>query len=84
MRPKLCPKLLHPPCPSSFGRVITDHSDGTKCASCCGAFRKSWFPSLFSIVSQCRRFVVEHFGIGGLGKWDELILPVCLLVGKSV
>lgn len=35
--------------------VCTDHIDGTECASCCGAFRKNWYPSLFSIVSQCRR-----------------------------
>lgn len=29
----------------------TNHSDGTGCASCCDAFRKSWFPSLFEFVS---------------------------------
>lgn len=32
--------------------MITDHIDGTECASCCDAFRKSWFPSLCSIVSH--------------------------------
>lgn len=30
---------------------FTDHSDGTECASCCDAFRTSWFPSLFEFVS---------------------------------
>lgn len=37
----------------------TDHSDGTECASCCDAFRKSWFPSLFQFVS---------FAVVGMGR----------------
>lgn len=39
-------------CSRMIDLVITDRNDGTECASCCGAFRTSWFPSLFSIVSQ--------------------------------
>ena len=56
----------------------TNHSDGTECASCCDAFRKSWFPSLFDlsvslssgwieIVGQCGR---THF-VGFV--WSEKV-----------
>lgn len=66
-----------------FPEGITDHSDGTECASCCGAFRKSWFPSLY----QSSVIVIV---VGRISRWslawgvDELILPVCLWVIKSV
>lgn len=52
----------------------TDHSDDTECASCCDAFRKSWFPSLFGFVSSA--FVGTDRNRGA--RVDELILPVCL------
>jgi hypothetical protein len=43
----------------------TNHSDGTECASCCDAFRKSWFPSLFDLsVSRLSRWI-EIVGQGG-------------------
>lgn len=50
----ISPNSWIPPKPQSISgtKVITDHIDGTECASCCDAFRKSWFPSLFSIVSH--------------------------------
>lgn len=44
---------------------FTDHSDGTGCASCCGAFRKSWFPSLLKLSVSLSSGWIEIVGQGG-------------------
>jgi hypothetical protein len=43
---------------SPSGLDITDRNDGTKCASCCGAFRSWKFPWLFDCQSMLSESVV--------------------------
>lgn len=52
---------------------FTDHSDGTECASCCDAFRKSWFPSLFEFVSFVVVGVDRNRGAGWTNSFCRFV-----------
>lgn len=83
--PPSCPIALDIPHSVVLRVVNTDHSDGTECASCCGAFRKSWFPSLYSIVSQCRRRrKFRYRWRGGVGRTHFACLSVVGNVSSKI
>lgn len=52
---------------------FTDHSDGTECASCCDAFRTSWFPSLFEFVSFVVVGVNRNRGAGWTNSFCRFV-----------